>query len=271
MQLHIDNREPKQIINYLTALNEMASEKLEIIIKTLELGDYILYDERTEQNIFVIERKSLADLESSIKDGRYNEQSFRLNGYDLHNHNIYYLIEGSIINYKHGNFKNTLYAAVFSLGYYKGFSIINTINNIESAEYIYNFCFKFMREKQKTGFYCEKLLENSKNCRITYDLSENNLIENIEIPEDLEKKYEHVIKTSKKANITRENINSIMLMQVPGVSISTANTIFNKFGTLKNLVSQLEKDKTCLDSLKLEQSNRKISKSVIENIIRFLI
>ena len=51
MQLHIDNREPKQIINYLTALNEAATEKIEIIIKTLELGDYILYDEKTEQNI----------------------------------------------------------------------------------------------------------------------------------------------------------------------------------------------------------------------------
>jgi ERCC4-type nuclease len=253
MQLHIDNREPKQIINYLTALNEAATEKIEIIIKTLELGDYILYDEKTEQNIFIIERKSLADLESSIKDGRYNEQSFRLNGLDIHNHNIYYLIEGSIINYKHGYFKNTLYAAVFSLGYYKGFSTINTINNIESAEYIYNFCLKFIREKQKIGFYCEKSLENNNKYRISYDLSEN------------------VIKTSKKANITRENINSIMLMQIPGVSITTANTILNKFNTMKNLIEQLEKDKTCLDSLKLEQSNRKISKSVIANIIKFLV
>tara|TARA_B110000261_G_scaffold34877_1_gene40380 strand:+ start:4540 stop:5355 length:816 start_codon:yes stop_codon:yes gene_type:complete len=271
MQLHIDNREPKQIINYLTALNQVATEKIEIIIKTLELGDYILYDEKTEQTIFIIERKSLADLESSIKDGRYNEQSFRLKGLDIHNHNIYYLIEGSIINYKHGYFKNTLYAAVFSLGYYKGFSTINTINNIESAEYIYNFCLKFMREKQKIGFYCEKSLENNKKSQISYDLSENNIIENIEVTEDLEKKYENVIKTSKKANITRDNINSIMLMQIPGVSITTANTILNKFNTMKNLIEQLEKDKTCLDSLKLEQSNRKISKSVIANIIKFLV
>ena len=46
---------------------------------------------------FLIERKSLNDLESSIKDGRYNEQSLRLDKYDLANHNIYYLIE---LNYK---------------------------------------------------------------------------------------------------------------------------------------------------------------------------
>ena len=46
--------------------------------------------------IILIERKSLNDLESSIKDGRYSEQSIRLNSSEIHNHNIYYLIEGNI-------------------------------------------------------------------------------------------------------------------------------------------------------------------------------
>ena len=36
----------------------------------------------------VIERKSINDLLSSIKDGRYAEQSYRLNGLPNHNHNI---------------------------------------------------------------------------------------------------------------------------------------------------------------------------------------
>ena len=40
----------------------------------------------------IIERKSLADLASSIRDGRYAEQSFRLNGYPIFNHYIYFNI-----------------------------------------------------------------------------------------------------------------------------------------------------------------------------------
>ena len=38
-------------------------------------------------------------LNSSIKDGRYVEQSHRLTGYNMHNHNIIYLIEGDLSIY----------------------------------------------------------------------------------------------------------------------------------------------------------------------------
>ena len=102
MHLLIDNREPKKNIDYLNYLN--SNNNYIIKIETLEIGDYIIYDEINEKNIIIIERKSLADLESSIKDGRYDNQSYRLNQIDIHNHNIYYLIEGSIINYRNSNF-----------------------------------------------------------------------------------------------------------------------------------------------------------------------
>ena len=36
-----------------------------------------------------------------------------LNEANIENHNIYYLIEGSIINYKNKAFKNTLYSSLF--------------------------------------------------------------------------------------------------------------------------------------------------------------
>ena len=59
----------------------------------LPLGDMIICDDEGYE-LIVIERKTLKDLLSSIKDGRYREQSFRLNNYPVHNHNIIYLIEG---------------------------------------------------------------------------------------------------------------------------------------------------------------------------------
>ena len=101
MKLYIDNREPKEIINYIKYLIDESKNKLfiSIEIKSLDLGDYIIYDEKYEKDLIIFERKTLSDLESSIKDGRYSEQSLRLSSKSLHNHNIIYLIEGSIINY----------------------------------------------------------------------------------------------------------------------------------------------------------------------------
>ena len=67
--------------------------KLEVV--NLELGDFIICDDLGRENV-IFERKSLSDLASSIKDGRYAEQSFRLNNYNFHNHNIVYIIEGDL-------------------------------------------------------------------------------------------------------------------------------------------------------------------------------
>lgn len=246
MKLYIDNREPKQIINYLNILNENTNYIIEVT--NLELGDYLIYDEINDKTLVIIERKSLSDLEASIKDGRYNEQSFRLNGNLLANHNIYYLIEGNIINYKNDKFIKTLYSSLVSISYYKGFSILNSVNNIESAEIINSFVNKLVKEKSKTCYY-----------------------NNIENHSEQKEEYVNVVKTAKKANITPDNINMIMLMQIPNVSHQTATTIINKFKTLKNLTLALESDEYCLDSLKLESSNRKISKNIINNIKQYLI
>ena len=48
---------------------------------------------------------------------------------------------------------NTLYTAIFSLNYYKGFSVIRTIDINETAEYILRMCDKFHREKKKVSYY----------------------------------------------------------------------------------------------------------------------
>lgn len=262
MKLYIDNREPKAIIDYLEFINNSSKNKITIEIKNLDLGDYVLYDEENERNIIIIERKSLPDLEASIKDGRYNEQSYRLSQNTLANHNIYYLIEGSIINYKNKSFKNTLYSSLFSLSYFKGFSVFNSLNAVESAEIIYSFVNKFLRERDKVGYYSNNNLVSNNE-----DLEKN---EDLKL-ENKEDSYLANIKNSKKSNITRENIDILMLMQVPGVSITSATTIMNTHKTINNLVNNLTKDENCLDSLKIENSNRKISKNIIASIKYYLI
>lgn len=258
MILYIDNREPSNIINYIKALNKDNNYTIEL--KNLDIGDYIIYDEKKEKNIVIIERKSLADLEASIKDGRYDDQSFRLNDNNLFNHNIYYLIEGSIINYKKENFKQALYSSLISLSFFKGFSIINSLNNVESGDIIYRMLCKLIKEKAKTGYY-EKYMEKGEKIE---DIS-NNLTSYVR--ED----YINVVKNSKKSYINNDNILEIMLMQIPGISIQTSKSICNKFKNMQDLIYSLENDNNCLDSIKLENSNRKINKNSIINIKKFLL
>ena len=256
MKLLIDNREPQQIIKYINALNDMDKVKIEIEITRLDIGDYILFDEEKNKNLIIIERKSLQDLESSIKDGRYNEQSFRLNQSITPNHNIIYLIEGNIINHRNQNFKSTLYSSLFSLNYYKGFSVFNSVNLVETGEIIYNFANKMLREKNKPGFYTEFWVDKS--------ISDINLNEN-----QNSKEYLETLKVVKKSNVTCENIMELMLMQIPGIQTQTSKAISREFKTIRNLLHCLKNDENCLDNIKMS-SGRSISKTSRESIKKFL-
>lgn len=48
----------------------------------------------SDETLLIFERKSISDLLASLKDGRYEEQSYRLSGSNTNNHNIIYIIEG---------------------------------------------------------------------------------------------------------------------------------------------------------------------------------
>jgi ERCC4-type nuclease len=246
MQLLIDLREPRVLVQNIIALNETCKNKVTIIQKNLDIGDYVFYDELTEQILLIIERKSLSDLEASIKDGRYKEQSFRLNEAPTHNHNIIYLLEGAIINYKEVGFRSTLYSTVFSLNYYKGFSVINTLNQTETATMLMAFASKINREN-KPGFYSDKALTSaSDDC------------------------YIETIKTSKKAHINRENIFQLMLMQIPGISSVSALALANEFKNMESLLQALKQENTkTFENIKLA-SGRKLNKNIFVTLRDFL-
>ena len=251
MHLLVDAREPKSVLNHLNALNEQSTNKINIIQKNLTVGDYVFYDEINDKEILIIERKSLADLESSIKDGRYKEQSFRLNEANVHNHNIIYLLEGAIINYKNANFKSTLYSTLFSLNYYKGFSVFNVLNQNETIELLLAIGTKLMREN-KPGFYC---LNDTK--------TDNSLTTS-------QLEYSNTLKSTKKSHITKDNIFTIMLKQIPCISNVSALALVNEFKTMENLLTSLKDSNTNFETIKLE-SGRKINKNIIASLKEYLI
>jgi len=136
MQIKVDIRE-HTLIKLLKALNNDYGFNFDISVERLDLGDISIWNEGEE--LLLLERKGLNDLASSITDGRYAEQSYRLNGHSLHNHNIVYLIEGNISTFsgKWSRIKpGTLYTTMFSIQYFKGFSMIRTFDITETAEYI---------------------------------------------------------------------------------------------------------------------------------------
>ena len=132
MIIKIDTREQelfKRCETTIAAIPKFADIKL--VSETLPLGDIIINDGTND--CVIIERKTFADLAASIKDGRYEEQSYRLNGLPHHNHNIIYLIEGDINRFnafKERIDKQTLYSAMFSINYFKGFSNNGMLNSI---------------------------------------------------------------------------------------------------------------------------------------------
>ena len=157
MNVKIDVRESDLIeqVKYFIGILPIYKD-INVIVETLPLGDIILENAGSEK--LIIERKSLRDLGASIKDGRYNEQSYRLNGMEIPNHNIIYLIEGDInkINkFVDKTDKITIFSAIFSLNYYKGFSVIRTMNMEETALFICNTANKLRKgeSEQKLPYY----------------------------------------------------------------------------------------------------------------------
>jgi ERCC4-type nuclease len=146
MIIKIDTREQDLLTKCQTTIEAVPKFKdIQLVSQTLPLGDIIIND--GSNDCIIIERKTLSDLAASIKDGRYEEQSYRLNGIQHHNHNIVYLIEGDIHrfnSFKERIDKQTLYSAMFSINYFKGFSVMRSNTLEETAMIACNMAYKLV-------------------------------------------------------------------------------------------------------------------------------
>jgi len=293
MFIKVDSREKDlqaKLSFYISSIP--AFRNLKVITESLPIGDVIISGNNNE-DILIIERKSIVDLLSSIKDGRYEEQSYRLNGTPLHNHNIMYVIEGDVNKmnmFRETKFeKLTLYSAIFSLNYYKGFSVIRTFTLDETALFVCNCTSKLMKgvNTDRKAFYPNKI---TSQCNVintitetteTIETTDQESDENPEQSEQSEqsndassKEYISLVKKVKKENITPENIDEIMLCQIPGVSTATAISIIKKFNNIANLIKCLEENEKCLSdvtNINNKGQSRKITKTSITNIVKFLL
>jgi len=205
----------------------------EFPVKTLILGDVVI--EREGKELVIIERKTIADFASSIRDGRYEEQSQRLQAYDIPNHNVIYLIEGSFKSYYAQVPKKTMLSAMTSLLYGKGFSVVRTESLEDTHEFL---TAMFDKLKKEDGYAVAKEGGSS-------------------------------VKKQKKDSITLETIDVLMLSQIPGVSSTTAKALLQG-RSLAEMTSALKADGKCLDGITTGEKPRKVAANLIDTVKKFL-
>ena len=304
MKIIIDERE--------TALYDLfpKSGKIAIVKKVLNLGDIIFSNDDETSIYMVFERKSFRDLLASIKDGRYAEQSYRLTNCFPEPHNIVYLLEGMFSTLPREEDKKLVVSCMASLNYFKGFSVMRTVSIAETAQHILFMAEKIDKEIKagKTAKYSGNKSENTStnsenkianveaNTDSTISECDSNAVPSNAVPSNavpssvvpsnvvpstvvpsnavpLPTDYCGVVKASKKANITKDNIGQMILMQIPGISSITAIEIMRPFTNFLDFIDKIRTDKTYLNSVILEVNGkkRKLGSNIVKSINELLL
>jgi ERCC4-type nuclease len=207
LSIIIDSRETILYNNMIERDLDKYNEKIMITKQQLEIGDiHIIMDDI----IFVYERKTINDLLSSVKDGRYKEQKNRL----LSNYlNINYIIEGT--------------------------DIIAS-NNIHNQQLLTSIYYNSMyRDNIKVLF--------TKNINDTITLLLMIAIKIIDKPQNFKPKTtiqtEYIdickIKSKKSDNIDKDTCYLLQLSQIPTISKQIAKNIKDIYPNMKILINTL--------------------------------
>lgn len=214
----------------------------EATLENLDLGDYIF---KIDEEVFiVIERKTIEDYASSIKDGRNREQKKRLKGH-YGNKFILYLIEGKL-NKDNNSFKynkvnsQTIMSSIINTMFRDNLQVFHTSNSNETAFVIKSIYNKL--QKQKDSFLKNKSTHS-----------------------------EDLVMCMKKKNKNMDEITVFksILCCIPKLSLGTATLITNKFNNISLFIKEIEKQEDKIKFLQNLGDKRKISKPICENIIKY--
>lgn len=241
--IKFDNRE-KELIKILE------EKGYSMILENLDIGDIQFLDLITKNIIIIIERKTLSDLSSSIKDGRYKEQKERLIHSLKKDVRKIVLIEGT--NYDD-----------FSLS-------LKTLNSVIINTMIRdNIHIHISKNKEDTIEFIENIILNLPKY---YDDLKKEIVNG----ESKSFNNEFSCKTSKKENLTIDICFRNMLSQIPGVSTTMASVYVNKYKNMENFILNIKEnnDKNKIIKLlsdeKYGTNNRRIGDKVGEKIYNFI-
>ena len=262
MRIVVDERETVlyEKIEHMVNTEGNAIGTIQLSRKVIPLGDILIQTDE-EVDVAIIERKSLQDLLSSLKDGRYEEQSYRLSySSGLPQHNILYIIEGMFSQLRTLIEKKTVYSCITSLNMFKGFSVHRTCTIQETAETVLWMACKMERDFQKGKMLFYQPTVGGTGGETPQP--QNQVIT----------PYCSVVKKVKKENVTPENIAEIILCQIPGISSLTAVAVMKQFHTFSNLIDAVRNNPQSIETVVCESKGktRKISKTCAQNIVAYL-
>lgn len=191
--------EPEPVININTVVLTLDIRERDLIAHctsknipfqtaSLEVGDMLL---KSPTETLVFERKTLADLEASIKDGRYREQKQRLKS-TFPFHRITYVIEGTL----NSRSSKSSISALVSSRYRDGFQVFHTSGVADTVWHLSQIQER-MAIPDKTAF----------------DTSNGEYASAVKS------------KTKKCENLTPEMTYLMQLAQIPGLSMTIAQDI----------------------------------------------
>tara|TARA_B100001094_G_scaffold332396_1_gene404265 strand:- start:1148 stop:1804 length:657 start_codon:yes stop_codon:yes gene_type:complete len=200
MSITIDNREHSLLKCF---------ENCEVQVQQLNIGDiHIIYDTHK----IIIERKTLKDLQASIRDGRYKEQKARLLASEAE---VWYIFEGLDLS----NYGSVSYKAVMS-----------AMTNCIVRDKIKVFRTKDTKE---TAFFIQQLVPK---------LEQNLISESHD--------YSAIpLSLNKGENITDKDIYISQLCCIPGISRILAKNIANEYDNIIKLSGAQISDLTLISKI----------------------
>ena len=252
VKLIVDNRELKLknlFIAYSKDVLSIDYPNIEIVYENLEYGDFVF--EVDNIPCIIMERKTLKDLASSVKDTRYHNQKINLLS-KFDRNKIYYIIEGNLnysdeapINY--GIPKDTLISCIINCRIRDDIKIFETQDITDTYNLITNILSRLIKDPKKY-MCCSKSID-------TQDIQIKN-----------------------KKNINKDECFKYQLSQIPSISYKSALAIIMVYPSMcdfyKSLSSKSDDEKNkllskiyiCDDSGK----KRKISTKTVKNIIEYM-
>jgi crossover junction endonuclease MUS81 len=184
------------------------------IPEQLDIGD-ILFRNENNENILLIERKTVRDLAASIKDGRLREQKARIIGSGFDINRIIYLIEGKLENDIDNMPLNTLIGSLINTQLRDGIKVYKTSNINE------------------TVIFLERLYDKlNKDIKDFWKYSENKTISSSE--------YSACLKTSKKSNMTPNVWFITQLSLIPQITPKIAEEIIKLYPSVNSLINEYD-------------------------------
>lgn len=224
VEVLIDYRE-----RYFTQhLPQILKDEKDIICKStnLQLGDFVL--KRDNSPDIIIERKTITDLFSSLRDSRYREQKIRLLSHrNESNCIVVYILEGHIRGYASTytasleRLANQLNGVITSLTFRDGIYVWQVNKEIETLEMIHSLA--------------KKLTNNNFPINNTIPIQKNNRCQDLEYAQTLTKP----LSKNKRENLTSSVYYSHMLQQMPGVSANITKRIIQEYEKLSELMLAL--------------------------------